>query len=396
MQVAELDSKTKSAAPAVLVVDDEADMIDLFRDIVAPAVKCRLHVARDMAEARRLLAKHQFELLVADVHLPDGTGIELLEELKLSSPHAAAIFMTQKPQVDHTIFALRHGVMDYLPKPFTAEQIQSHVREALHKQAINARNDKRLTRLKSAVRELNKARHTVSQKVDILCNDLVHAYGEVAAQLHDVRLGDSFRKTIGSAKDLEQMLCHAMDWLLKEAGYSNIAIWLAGDDAVFELGAYMKYTIVGDKKVIQTLHSSLLQPTVREGFMHLTDQEFNQLLQPAERKILPAQTIISASCTYLGEALAAVMLFRDGKCPFRDEDEAMLKTIASVFATQLATIVKNEGPSHDADAESGEIDPAGDIWEAEGDEPNQKPKSNKKKKEQHDADWWKRGEPPPF
>ncbi len=397
MQVAEVDSKTKSIDPVILVVDDEADMIDLFRDVVAPAIKCKMYVARDMAEARRMLTKHQIELLIADVHLPDGTGIELLEELKLTSPHAAAIFMSQKPQVDHTIFALRHGVMDYLPKPFTADQIHGHVRDALQKQAINARNEKRLTRLKSAVRELNKARHTVSQKVDILCNDLIQAYGEVAAQLLDVRLGDSFRKTISSSKDLEQMLCHAMDWLLKEAGYSNIAIWLAGDESVFELGAYMKYTVVGDKKVIETLHSSLVQPTVREGFMHLSDQEFNQLLQPAERKVLPAQTVMSASCTYLGESLAVVMLFRDGKCPYRDEDEVMLKTIASVFATQLATIVKVDGSVASADAD--EIDPAGDIWEGESDqeaEPKPKPRSNKKKKDQADADWWKRGEPPPF
>ncbi len=395
MQVAELDEKTKSAVPIVLVVDDEPEMIELFRDLVAPAVKCQMLVARTMTEARRIMTRQPIELLVADINLPDGSGIELLEELKLSSPSAATIFMTSQPRVEQTIFALRHGVLDYLPKPFSAEQIQSHVRDALQKQSILARNDKRLTRLKVAVRELNKARHTVSQKVDILCNDLVHAYGEISSQLQEVRAGESFRKTIDSAKDLEQMLCHAMDWLLKEAGYSNIAIWLAGDDAVFELGAYMKYTIVGDKKIIDTLKSSVLQPTIREGFVHLTDQEFNLLLQPAERKLLPAQTMMSSACTYLGETLAVMMLFRDGKCPFKDEDEAMLKTVASIFATTLATMVRGE-PREGASDEHHELDePAGDIWEADEE---QKPGTPKKKKEKqkNDADWWKRGEAPPF
>lgn len=391
MQVAELDEKIKSADPVVLVVDDESDMIDMFRDVVQPAIKCKLHVASTMAEARRVLTRQPIELLVADINLPDGSGVELLEELKLASPSAAAIFMTNKPSVDHTIFAIRHGVLDYLPKPFSAEQIQKHVRDALAKQSIMARNEKRLTRLKTAVRELNKARHTVSQKVDILCNDLVHAYGEIAAQLNDVRSGESFRKTVESAADLEQMLCHAMDWLLKEAGYSNIAIWLAGDDQQYELGAYMKYTLAGEKKVIEALKGSLLQPTIREGFVHLTDQEYNQMLQPPERKVLPAQTIMSSACTYLGEALAVVMLFRDGKCPFRDEDETMLKTIASVFATSLATMVRGEPKPHHDD----EIDPSGDIWEAD-EEKKPKFKKKPKEKEKNDADWWKRGEPPPF
>lgn len=400
MLVAELDTKTKSDAPVVLVVDDEPDMLDLFRDVVAPAIKCKLHLASSMTEARRILKRQVVQLLIADINLPDGSGTELIELLKLTSPAAAAMFMSQKPTLDNTIFALRHGVLDYLPKPFSAEQIQGHVREALTKQAVMERNERRLTRLKTAVRELNKARHTVSQKVDILCNDLVHAYGEVAAQLQDSRLAESFRKTLSASKDLEQMLCHAMDWLLKEAGYSNIAIWLCGDDATFELGAYMKYTLAGEKKVIEALKASMLQPTIREGFVHLSDQEMHQMLQPAERKLLPGQTIISSACTYLGEALAVVMLFRDGKSPYRSEDEVMLKNIAGIFATELAGKVhgideQSDHPDADLPHASDDDAPGGDIWE-DDEEPKKKPKSNRKTKEKNDADWWKRGEPPPF
>lgn len=385
MQIAELDEKTRSSEPVVLVVDDETDMIELFKDLVQPAIRCKMHLAGSIAEARRILTRHSIDLMVADIHLPDGSGTELLEELRLASPSAGAVFMTRQPTVDQTLFALRHGVLDYLPKPFSAEQIQKQLRAALHKQSILARNEKRLTRLKTAVRELNKARHTVSQKVDILCNDLVQAYGEIASQFHDVRLGESFRKTVESAHDLEQMLCHTMDWLLKEAGYSNIAIWLAGEQSQFELGAYMKYTLPGEKRRVEVLKESMLQRTLREGFVHLGDQEYNQLLSPADRKLLPAQTIASSACTYLGEALAVIMLFRDGKCPFRDEDESMLKTISSIFATTLATIIH---PQKKTDVPE-------DLWDEPLNDSDEKFKKPKNKPEQ-DADWWKRGEPPPF
>jgi FixJ family two-component response regulator len=380
MQAVASKSTSRNKQPAVLVVDDEPAMRELFADIVAPGAACRVHLAKSVAEARSLLQRNQFQLLVADVRLPDGDGMELLEDLKLTSPAAAAIVMTERPTIDQTLYALRHGVIDYLPKPFDAKQITRQVKSALQRQAIAARDEARLTRLKSAVRELNKARHTVSQKVDLLCNDLVNAYSEVAAQLLDVRVGQSFRQTLESATDLEQLLCHAMDWILKEAGYCNIAIWLSGDEHTFELGAYMKYTTVGEKKVTAALHDALVPSTAKEGFLHLSGDEFLALLRPAEKKLLPFQTAMSVACNYLGETLAVVSCFRDGKCPFRDEDAAMLKQIAGLFAIALASSTRGEDKSSEPEA-GGYAD----------DEPK-----NKTKKKDDAADWWKRGEAPPF
>lgn len=388
-------SKTKNApVPTVLVVDDEPAMLEMFRDIVVSDVACKLHVAKSMAEARKVLTKQSIDVMVADVMLPDGSGMDLLAELKLTSPSGAAVFMTGQPSVEQTTYAMRHGALDYLPKPFSAEQIREHVKIAIQKQQIAARNERRLTKLKTAVRELNKARRTVSQKVDLLCNDLVSAYGEVSAQMQTLRVQESFRRTLEQAKDLEQLLCHAMDWLLKEAGYCNIAIWLSGqDENRFELGAYMKYTVVGEKKVTMALQKALVQPTVREGFLHLSDSEFAHLLPAADKKLMPPQTVMSASCTYLGESLAVVAMFRDGKCPFKDEDVAMFKAITTVFATQLASAVRG-GDDHEEAPETPSEDVSDTPW-ADDHNVDKKPK-NKKEKDQHDADWWKRGEPPPF
>ena len=368
----------------VLVVDDELDVLEMFQDLIVPQIHCRVVTAASLTEARRVLVSEAVALLIADVQLPDGSGTGLLEDLRLTSPEAGVIFMTAKPTVEQTLFAWRHGALDYLSKPFNTQQMTQHVSEALHRQAIASRDHRRLSRLKSAVRGLNKSRRTVTQKVDLLCNDLVSAYGEIAEQMQDVRIQESFRKACTSAKDMEQMLCHAMDWLLKEAGYANIAIWLSGEPTEFELGAYMKYTIAGEKKVTAALQSALVQSTVREGFVHFSDSELQQLLKPAEQKVLANQTVMSAACTYLGEALGVVMLFRDGKCPFKEEDAAMLKRIAPIFATMLAQAVR---PSDSQDA-SGPAEDNG-YWSDE-------PKEPKKNKKPDPADWWKNGQPPPF
>ena len=379
---------SRQCVPAsVLVVDDEPDMLELFRDVIAPGLRCRLHVAADLAEARRILKEHAIELLVADVCLPDGSGMDLLPELRLSHPDAGAVFMTSRPSVDQTLFAMRHGVLDYLPKPFNATQARSQIADALARQKIESRNDKRLDRLRLAVRAMNKARRTVTKKVDLLCNDLITAYGDVAQQLATVKTQESFRRTIEQAQDLEQLLCHAMDWLLKEVGYSNIAVWLSGEDEQFELGAYMKYTVVGDAKVTDALKSAVVAPTAREGFLNLSDAEFAKRLTAADRKLLAHQVALSTSCTYLGESLAVITLFRDAKTPYRPEDDAMLRQVATVFATRLTSLVKKD----DAADEGGD--------EPHGDEGGQSPWSDdepKKKKKTDAADWWKRGEAPPF
>ncbi len=382
--------KASRLAPTVLVVDDESDLIDTFQDVVAPGLNCRLIFADSLAAARTLMAKQKVDLLVADVHLPDGNGIELLEELRLRHPDAGAVLMTARPSVQHTVFALRHGVLDYLPKPFTADEARTQLTAALARQQAGSRNEKRLTRLKTAVREMNKARRMVSKKVDLLCNDLVSAYGEVSEQLSAVRIQESFRRTIEQAADLEQLLCHAMDWLLKEAGYANIAIWLSGDDDHFELGAYMKYTIVGEAKVTTALQTALVGATAREGFLNLNADDLSKRLTPAERPLLANQACLSTSCTYLGESLAVVTLFRDGKTPFRLEDDAMLRQVATVFATRLATLVKKADPDEDG-VEPTDTDSSNDSPWAD----DEKPK-NKKQKKDDSADWWKRGEAPPF
>src|SRR6185295_11999607 len=116
---------------------------------------------------------------------------------------------------------------------------------------------------------LNTIRRTISKKVDLLCNDLVSAYGELSRQMEVVRIEEGFRKLLAQSKDLEQLLCHTMDFILRHAGYTNVAIWLASEEQEYELGAYMKYTIPGDKELVDAIKDGLLRTITREGFVQL-------------------------------------------------------------------------------------------------------------------------------
>jgi FixJ family two-component response regulator len=373
--------------PCVLIVDDELATIEMVNDVVGSSIDCRIIAAHDFHEARALLGSEDIQLLVTDIHLPDGDGMALLSELQSAHPQAAAVVMTGDTSVQGAVRALRAGVLDFLPKPFSAEVLIDRVQRALDRQRIDAREARRIKRLKLAVKRLNTSRRLVSRKVDLLCNDLITAYGELSRQMDQVRLQEAFRKLMNEAKDLEQLLCHAMDWVLREIGYSNVAIWLASEEQEFELGAYMKYTIACDTKLTEAIQQSLLPMTVREGTLRLSDEEVTAKLSPTESAILRGQTVVGINCTYLGEPLAAFILFRDQRSPFTDEDVAMLKAIAPIFSVALAATVRQ---SQKADMDDSP------FYEGEDGHGEEERNEKEKRDSRSEADWWKRGEPPPF
>jgi DNA-binding response OmpR family regulator len=402
---------TVRARPAVLIVDDEPAMLELVRDVLDRTIDCRLISAGSIHEAKRILDEQPVQVVLLDVNLPDGDGMSLLPVIREKHPTAQSVVITGQPSLDGAIGAIRAGVSDFLPKPFAADDLRGRVDRAIKRQAVHAKIDTRLGRLRRAVRGLNVSRRTVSKKVDLLCNDLVSAYGELSRQLDVVRTQESFRKLAHSAKDLEQLLCHAMDWVLRHAGYSNVAVWLASDQGESELGAYMKYTIAGEKEFTEAMKDGLLPLAHREGFVHLSSEEIAAQLTEMEVKYLTGQTLMAVNCTYLGETLATFIAFRDSRSPFSEEDGAMLKAISPLFAIALASVVRrtegeldDEGnPFYDdSDAGHGNADASDDRDTTERDKDRERDrerdreKKKREDKERHSADWWKRGEPPPF
>ena len=375
--------------PRVLVVDDEPNLVEVIDDVVGRGMGCRVVTAATVAQARKILASQPIELMVADLNLPDGDGMSLLPALREHQPGASAIIITGAPTVSGAIGAMRGGAVDFVPKPFSQTHLVERVQKALDRQAFAARQEKRFGKLRDAVRRLNESRRLISKKVDLLCNDLVSAYGELSRQLDGVRTQEGFRKYVEKAHDLEQLLCHAMDWMLRQMGYANVGVWLSADDGDFQLGAYMKYTVAGEQILTDALKRVLLPRAARDGLVRLKGEDLEDKLTPQEMALLKGQEIVAVNCTYLGESLAALVFFRDAKSPFTAEDESLLKQVSPIFAVSLASVVRG------ADGEDGS-DADGETPFFDGTAEPEKKDPKKQKKKEDAADWWKRGEAPPF
>ncbi len=414
-----------AVCPRILIVDDDPNVLDSV-ELVLSAIDCRQIRACNLSEAQAILEKQPVELLVVDVNLPDGLGTQLLSTLRRHQPHATAIVITGAPDVKGAVSALQQGAIDFVFKPFINSDLAGRISNALKVQSQAARNERRVGKLRDAVRRLNEARKVVAKKVDLLCNDLISAYGEVSKQLDIVRAQEGYRHFLNDVADLEQLLCHTMDYLMRQMGYSNIAIWLAGDeeskDNQYQLGAYMKYTLAGEGPLVNALKRGVVRLAARDNLVHLHGDELQEKLTPAELDYLADQDVLAINCTYLGETLAVVVLFRDGQQPFTDSDVACLKSVSPLFAVALAGIVRDGGSDEDDnDADDDDCDgglpdapPLDDLFappddgdstdehhrrgESSGPDKsdNNGKSSSKRRRKKRDEDWWKHGGTPPF
>lgn len=110
----------------VLVVDDEADV----RSVVARSLKADGHAiatARDLAAARDRIAEGT-DLIVLDLRLPDGFGLELCRELRAQGSSVPILLLTALSQVALRVEGLDAGADDFLAKPFAVAELRARVR----------------------------------------------------------------------------------------------------------------------------------------------------------------------------------------------------------------------------------------------------------------------------
>jgi two-component system response regulator PilR (NtrC family) len=117
------------AQTRVLVVDDEPDLRTLC-ELTLLREGYRVQTAGNLSEARTQLAKDGFDVVITDMRLPDGLGLELLGMLHEGQRSERCIVMTAYGSAENAVEALRAGAFDYLTKPVDLKQFRSVVASA--------------------------------------------------------------------------------------------------------------------------------------------------------------------------------------------------------------------------------------------------------------------------
>jgi two-component system response regulator PilR (NtrC family) len=96
--------------------------------------------AESRAQAAAVLGRGPVDMVITDVRLPDGDGIEILRHVKAASPETVVVVMTAYGSTETAVAALKLGAHDYLTKPFDVEELKIVVRGALETQRLAEEN----------------------------------------------------------------------------------------------------------------------------------------------------------------------------------------------------------------------------------------------------------------
>ncbi len=111
----------------ILVVDDDREIRTLLGRYL-DGQGFRVSVAADRRECEQKLGSGQFDLIVLDVMLPDGSGLDICRSLRDRKPHIPVILLTALKEDVDRIIGLELGADDYLGKPFNPRELAARIR----------------------------------------------------------------------------------------------------------------------------------------------------------------------------------------------------------------------------------------------------------------------------
>jgi DNA-binding NtrC family response regulator len=136
----------------LLVVDDEADFARMLQQALIKEGH-RVDAAVSATQAIALMRKHSYDLALVDMRMPEMTGLELLQVLKMKDKKISVMIMTAYGTVSIGYEALKKGACDYLAKPFKLELLRRKVSEEL-KRRVQYLEEQRILPQRSALDEL--------------------------------------------------------------------------------------------------------------------------------------------------------------------------------------------------------------------------------------------------
>ena len=117
-------------APHILVMEDDSSVAKGL-EMVLTEEGYNVYLADTGGLALEAFKQKRYDLLVADLRLPDMDGMQVIKQIKTEKPDTEVVVITGYGTAATAVEAMKLGARDFLPKPFTEDQIKSAIGEAL-------------------------------------------------------------------------------------------------------------------------------------------------------------------------------------------------------------------------------------------------------------------------
>ena len=142
----------------ILVIDDKKSILDLL-SVVFTKEGYSVKTALSAVKAFELIEKEDFALIIADIKLPEKSGLDILKFVKEKKPGIPVVMITAFGTIQQTVEAFKMGASDYVVKPFDVEELKIVVAKGLEKERLKEEN----TRLRSELKEKHSLKNMIGK-----------------------------------------------------------------------------------------------------------------------------------------------------------------------------------------------------------------------------------------
>ena len=131
----------------ILTIEDEPSL----RELIQRSLEKERYIvenAADLKSGLRKIADYDYDCVLLDIMLPDGNGLNLLEQLKKMRKRDNVIIISAKDSLDDKVQGLELGADDYLPKPFHLAELNARIKSVIRRQHRDGEMDIRMANIR--------------------------------------------------------------------------------------------------------------------------------------------------------------------------------------------------------------------------------------------------------
>ena len=323
--------------PKVLVVDDEPALRDLLVDVLAgPDLDVATAACGD--EAVRLAEEGHVDLVVADLYLGDGNGLDVIDRLRTQRENLPTVVITGSRDVESFTSASRHRPVEVMTKPLDIERLRSTIHQELARQADSQRQSERQDRLRRLAKGANSERRSIRRRLDDTCEDLTQAYRNLSTQLAMQKVVLAYQTQLLSAKNDDDVFRSLFRLFVQRTGPVFGVAMVCDSNA--QLNIIGRFGVPYPDSVLfcNALTDPLIEAMLATPQCMLIDAgDEAEMFEGSIRRYLPGVSILAIPLIPgPGELIGLVALYRKGEQPFTEDDIA----IAEMVATPTAIAVR--------------------------------------------------------
>lgn len=339
------------------------------RTVLALLSACDLECfsASDACDVHAQLLARSFDVII----IPMTSNVnDVCSVARKLQPHTSVVVVAESANVRDVTVAMRAGAVDALIGPPSSEEIEDRIRFAGVRSRALAQRERRADRLRGLSRRIDDTRQKLLAAIE--AHEQVEApckFEETAEmssvdieQLDAVEMCSEFKELVAQELDVEDLLRTSLEYMLLKTGPTNAAMFLAGGQGSFGLGAYVHYDL--PRRMVDVMLQRLADdacPAISDTQEVLRFEDAEAFISECELgpEVATNQQMVAVPCRHEGNCLAILVLFRNEAEPFNEQLAGVLDALRPIFAEQLARLIRvhnrlaPEWPDEPADEDPG-------------------------------------------